>query len=190
MNPRLSVECSNFKSNVTRTLIIMWSKISFCLFILIFSLKYWRILKKPAYCTDISQGGPFFSIHFLQCQKTIFTKKISTMSFFEKSDQVKLRPLKNTNIWKTTMCIFQLFEFYKFSFGWEITLKAFEIHLVSGWDMKRNSALEIEYSHSIPSYKKRWEILTSCVSYFTAVFLWTLFLNFSPILNSRFLIFP
>ena len=44
--------------------------------------------------------------------------------------------------------------------------------------------------HSIPSYKKRWEILTSCVSYFPAVFIQTLFLNFTPILNSRFLIFP
>ena len=46
------------------------------------------------------------------------------------------------------------------------------------------------YLHSIPSYKKRWEILTSCVSYFPAVFIQTLFLNFSPVLNSRFLFLP
>ena len=53
-----------------------------------------------------------------------------------------------------------------------------------------NRALSNPIIHSIPSYKKRWEILTSCVSYFPAVFIRTLFLKFSPNSNSRFLFFP
>ena len=56
-------------------------KCLFCLFLLVFAQKNARKLNQPAYCTDLSQGGPFFWTHPVVVTLSSFSDRVSKFNF-------------------------------------------------------------------------------------------------------------